>query len=121
MMRHGFREFRAPRPSDDKIRAMIPELEDGVREDAERLGMFCLSANPNDVLMWSHYASNHRGLCLGFRTTGDSILWDAQSVEYSREYPVVDYFRMTREQRVRAMLLRRQNTGSTSKSGEHCV
>lgn len=101
------REFGFPRPTDDTIRRLIPELEGGIREDANKLGMLCFSAKPNDILMWSHYAQCHRGLCLGFRTTGDSILWDAQPVEYSADYPVIDYFRMTIEQRVRAMLLRK--------------
>jgi hypothetical protein len=101
------REFSVPPPTDDKIRELIVELEGGIREDADKLGMCCMSAKPNDILMWSHYAQSHRGLCLGFRTTDDSILWDAQPVEYSAEYPVVDYFRMTVEERVRAMLLRK--------------
>lgn len=101
------REFGSLRPSNDKIRELIPQLEQGIREDAGKLGMFCMSAKPNDILMWSHYADSHRGLCLGFRTTGDSILWDAQAVGYNPEYPIIDYFRMTPEQRVRAMLLRK--------------
>jgi hypothetical protein len=101
------REFGVPRPNDDKLRALVPELEGGVREDAEKFGMFCLSAIPDHPLMWSHYASSHKGACLGFRTTGDSFIWDAQAVEYSDHYPLIDYFRMNREERVRAMLLRK--------------
>ena len=101
------REFGYPRPSSDKCRTMIPELDQGVRDDAEQIGMFCLATKPDDILLWSHYADSHRGLCIGFRIAGDSILLDAQPVEYSSDYPVIDYFRMTREQRVRAMLLRK--------------
>ena len=66
------REFRIARPSNDKIRAMLPELERGVRDDAEQLGMFCLSARPDDILMWSHYASSHRGLCAAFTASAIS-------------------------------------------------
>lgn len=98
-------EFQCPRPDQGTLSRLLPNLQDGVREDAEKLGMFCLSNRDDDILMWSHYSSNHRGVCLGFRTTGDSILRDAQPVEYSDEYPLIDYFRMTKEQRARKMLL----------------
>lgn len=31
-----------------------------------RYGVFCLSEVENNHLMWSHYAKNHRGFCIGF-------------------------------------------------------
>lgn len=34
----------------------------------DNLGIFCLSANWNNVLMWSHYADNHKGFVIGFDT-----------------------------------------------------
>jgi hypothetical protein len=30
-------------------------------------GVLSLSAVPDDILMWSHYANGHRGICLKFR------------------------------------------------------
>lgn len=30
------------------------------------VGVFCVSAKPDDILMWAHYADSHRGLCLEF-------------------------------------------------------
>lgn len=101
------REFSLPRPSEEMVRTIAAEVEEGIREDAEKIGMFCLSSRTDDMLMWAHYASSHHGLCLGFRTTGESILWDAQPVEYSVDYPLINYFAMTVEQRVRARLLRK--------------
>ena len=32
----------------------------------EHVGVLCLSARKDDILMWSHYADSHRGLCLEF-------------------------------------------------------
>jgi hypothetical protein len=32
----------------------------------EAMGLLCLSEVPDDLLMWSHYADAHRGLCLIF-------------------------------------------------------
>jgi hypothetical protein len=30
--------------------------------------LYCLTADPCSMLMWSHYADNHRGICLEFDT-----------------------------------------------------
>ncbi len=35
----------------------------------DNLGVFCLSANWNNILMWSHYADNHKGFVIGFDTS----------------------------------------------------
>jgi hypothetical protein len=32
----------------------------------EEYGILCLSANPTSLLMWGHYASDHRGYAIGF-------------------------------------------------------
>ncbi len=37
-------------------------------------GVFCLSATPFEVLMWSHYADKHKGFCLEFERTPDNQL-----------------------------------------------
>lgn len=34
--------------------------------DNKRIGIACLSENWNSLLMWSHYAENHKGYCTGF-------------------------------------------------------
>jgi Protein of unknown function (DUF2971) len=39
----------------------------------ERYRVFCLSAKSNSVVMWSHYADKHRGLCLEFRTEEEAF------------------------------------------------
>lgn len=30
-------------------------------------GVFCVNTDPKNILMWSHYADQHRGLCIGYR------------------------------------------------------
>lgn len=35
------------------------------KEVLARFGVFCLSAVDDNHLMWSHYAANHRGFCVG--------------------------------------------------------
>ncbi len=54
------------------------------------LGIYCLSAVPDHVLMWSHYADQHRGVCLRFSQTSDAGLFRvAQRVAYSDERPIL--------------------------------
>jgi hypothetical protein len=48
--------------------------------------MYCLTPHPDSTLMWSHYADNHRGLCLEFNTN-DELFGAARMVEYQSHYP----------------------------------
>jgi hypothetical protein len=41
-----------------------------------KIGVYCLSAINDDILMWSHYAEGHRGMCLEFDTTKNVLLFE---------------------------------------------
>jgi hypothetical protein len=61
------------------------------RDFNDRAGILCLSATATNVLLWSHYANGHTGICLEFRTdVKGSIFTRAQPVTYSRKYPRLD-------------------------------
>lgn len=96
-----------PKPDEAKLPAWCRELEHGVREDASQIGMFCLSEVCDDILMWSHYSDQHRGVCLGFLTAAPSIFSDAQPMSYSEEYASFNYLDSTKDERGRIMLLRK--------------
>jgi len=52
-------------------------------EDANT-GLLCFSKNWTNPLLWSHYATKHKGICLGFDLRrGDNV----QEVQYARERP----------------------------------
>lgn len=34
-----------------------------------QFGMLCLTSNPKNILMWTHYADNHKGMVISFDTT----------------------------------------------------
>jgi hypothetical protein len=61
---------------------------------AAKTGLFSLSAKRDDILMWSHYADNHRGICLEFavRHTDPFLGQRVLPVSYSRALPVVRWF-----------------------------
>ena len=84
-------------------------LQQDPREKAMKWGIYCLSAVPDDILMWAHYASGHRGFCLQFlNNTNDPFCAkrrpddpdpEAKShpnlspfpVTYSDNYPAVNF------------------------------
>jgi Protein of unknown function (DUF2971) len=51
-----------------------PELELAfdlwIEAMAPRFGLLCFSESWKDVLQWSHYAEQHKGICLGFDVSG---------------------------------------------------
>src|SRR5262245_61248967 len=63
------------------------------RDLASSIGLYCLSEHPTNILMWSHYGSDHKGYCLEFEATNQTkVFGEAQRVQYSADYPKVDFF-----------------------------
>jgi hypothetical protein len=70
--------------------------DDALRHQNERLGILSLTADPTNILMWSHYADAHRGCCLEFSTSapvfkGAVNFRRAEHVKYAVEYPSVRF------------------------------
>lgn len=52
----------------------------------------CFSEINNNILMWSHYGENHKGVCLKFNVNTDKPFFDAPyKVEYRSMYPQYNY------------------------------
>ncbi|MFM0324863.1 DUF2971 domain-containing protein [Caballeronia glebae] len=54
------------------------------RNFIESLGVLCLTDKKDDVLMWAHYAGNHRGICVGFDSEAEPFN-TAREVSYSEQ------------------------------------
>ncbi|HFR4347832.1 TPA: DUF2971 domain-containing protein [Klebsiella pneumoniae] len=66
-----------------------------------KYGIVCLTPNPDNFLMWSHYSASHTGFCIGFdddfvRTIGDVAL--AGSVQYRENVPLFNFFTDPKEE-----------------------
>lgn len=71
------------------------------KEFVDNCGILCLVAKPNDILMWSHYAEGHKGVCLEFQFKlgefGDVPIGNrfapvcALPVCYAEEFPDFDF------------------------------
>jgi hypothetical protein len=58
-------------------------------KNTQNNGVFCLTEDPRNILMWSHYANKHEGVVLQFDISKDpeSLLY-ALKMHYSKEYPI---------------------------------
>jgi len=70
---------------------MKDELEAAFRSTVTKAGVACFSEQADTVLMWSHYADNHRGAVFRFRMDRWPIaeLPLILKVDYSPERPVI--------------------------------
>ena len=49
------------------------------RTEFKKIGLYCLSKDPKNILMWSHYSNCHRGYCLQFKATTPFSLQHSES------------------------------------------
>jgi hypothetical protein len=64
------------------LERMIHEMATVDQPIARQYRVYCLTTIPTSTLMWSHYAQNHTGICLGFRCR-NRVFCGALRVQYS--------------------------------------
>lgn len=71
-----------------ELRALVRENPDGVCRNAHKFdqGVFCASGTNSCEVMWSHYAANHSGACIGIRTDRAKVF---KEVHYASKTPVI--------------------------------
>ncbi|MCX5909140.1 MAG: DUF2971 domain-containing protein [Deltaproteobacteria bacterium] len=76
-------------------------LENILRAINNTIGIFCLTENPNNLLMWAHYADSYKGLCIEFdeknkffdqRNKDNEFRNHLRKVTYSQNRPEVILF-----------------------------
>lgn len=54
-------------------------------------GVCCLSEDWKSILMWSHYADSHKGICFRFKANSYTPLFgEAQRVRYADSFPAIN-------------------------------
>ena len=79
-------------------------LENKLRHET---GVLCLSEIGDDILMWSHYADGHRGLCLVFEIQQDKeehihFFARAFKVRYQKTFPSFNWYLRDDQMQVKA-------------------
>lgn len=91
--RHLFLSCGIP---DEYIKNGLPNLNQQdlhrvVQTTFANIGIFSLSKICNSILMWSHYADAHNGMCFGFDISADKEAFRCPiSVSYQNERAVID-------------------------------
>lgn len=62
----------------------------------QRIGVLCVTTKPDNLLMWSHYAESHKGICLEFDGYSTAMA-QAQQVTYTEERLPINPYEDTEE------------------------
>lgn len=85
-LQESFDNLYPPSPTD------LESFESRYRSRLKRIGIFSVTEGSDSIVMWSHYAQRHKGLCLELDTDrlpeGTSCL----PISYSRERPTINLF-----------------------------
>jgi len=77
----------------ENIRKRELKVNNDIRRINENVGIFSMSAKRHNLLMWSHYADYHRGICVEFKTTGGKLFGcDLQHIDYDVNYPKLSVY-----------------------------
>lgn len=86
-------------PPEHELRRIIRNTEAdlvGRRKGVTRtFGVLSLTANPQSILMWSHYADSHCGICIQLTAVADEttdFVGSAVSIEYAESIPHVNFY-----------------------------
>ena len=68
-------------------------LKEFRNKDIKRFGVFSMSQINDNILMWSHYANQHKGFCIEFVRLSNNLLGNIEvtrPVDYHCDYPEVE-------------------------------
>lgn len=68
------------------------ESQNDIKKWDNIIGLLSLSENPDEILMWSHYADNHKGFIVGFKTKSFIEDYDFDylgKLNYLQDYPII--------------------------------
>lgn len=86
--------------SDYHLKNMLDSFNQRISDSiSEQMGVACFSEERSSLLMWSHYAENHAGYCLEYRTDDikkafDESVYGLFPITYTRKFDVLmgEYF-----------------------------
>jgi hypothetical protein len=75
-------------PWDCSLNPKKEKLPQEAIDEIGKLRIACFTSRNDNTRMWSHYASEHTGFCIGYKTSGVSLdNWDIISVNYNNKIP----------------------------------
>jgi len=88
----------------------VLQLQEFLQKEVYKTAILSLSEKPDEILMWSHYAAGHTGVCIQFKATHDiGYFGAARPVHYSKLYEEYPILADGREQARRLVLTKSDN------------
>jgi len=77
----------------ENIKKQERKLNRDIYRIIKNAGIFSMSAKRDNILMWSHYADYHKGICIEFKTTDGKLFGcDLQHIDYDVNYPKLSIY-----------------------------
>ena len=93
VLRHDAMQMLADQNRNPRNQAVAAVIQDEhAKCITHNIGVFCVSTINDDILMWSHYADSHKGICLEFDGLG-KLMAHAQKVFYTTERRSINPYR----------------------------
>ena len=84
-------------PTEDE-RQLFLKIRQLLRQAAGKLGLCCFSEDPRSILMWAHYANDHKGFCVEYSSAeGTMLSKEVSSVIYSAKIPSLSISDLSRD------------------------
>ena len=89
----------------------LEQLMNGfLKNTTNKRGIACFSESDNILLMWSHYADSHKGVCLTFDIEKDLDFFSIPyKVDYLSNYPKINPFNVPENKEVQLVLATKSN------------
>tara|TARA_E500000318_G_scaffold33562_1_gene33124 strand:+ start:2180 stop:2980 length:801 start_codon:yes stop_codon:yes gene_type:complete len=95
------------------VQSLAHELERKWLDIRNNLGICSFSKVRDEILMWSHYADSHKGICIEFiDDPTDKFMARAQPVIYSKDYPVINRLKDSNDECLKKALLTKSDRWS---------
>jgi hypothetical protein len=105
----GLSEREAAKLAPEKWRDLERDGGNGFRRWLrEDTGVICFSTQKDDILMWSHYAGGHNGICIELQLTRKShvdFFGNVHEVAYEDQPAIVHFYAPTDIEKVKAFVL----------------
>ena len=75
---------------DSSVLTTGKEMIEKIKNQTSSYGIFCMAEEYNNILMWSHYGDQHKGIALGFEI--DDKMLDEKTRPYCRKVEYTDEF-----------------------------
>lgn len=97
----GRREKRNLKDNPQAIAEYRERVISAAKHVSDKTGVCCFTETPGNILMWSHYADSHQGICLIFSGINNPVF----KVSYEKKYPNIDYATASTDNWVRIQFL----------------